>query len=151
MEILRRNTDYALRLMVSLARHDEGEAVSTRVLAEKEDVSYQLACKLMQQLHAAELVESCMGPKGGFRLGRGAADMTVLDVINAIQGPLKMNQCLLSDHACGRQHVCPVRVKMGELQKQMDEYLGSVTLEELARSRGTENTSGAKVAAGRRK
>jgi len=140
MEILRRNTDYALRLMVNLAWRDPEEAVSTRVLAGEEDVSYQLACKLMQQLHAAKLVESYMGPKGGFRLCRRAAELTVLDVIEAIQGPLLLNRCLLSDHACTRQDSCPVRVKMGELQSRMDEYLGGITLAELAQSRGKEET-----------
>jgi Rrf2 family protein len=70
MDILRRNTDYGLRLMVSLAQHYDGDTISTRVLAAEQEVSYQLACKLMQQLHEAKLVESLMGPKGGFRLSR---------------------------------------------------------------------------------
>ena len=77
MDILRRNTDYALRLMVSLAREYGKGALATRTLAEDEDVSYQLACKLMQRLHAAKLVESCMGPKGGFRLSRKPADISI--------------------------------------------------------------------------
>ncbi|HOV77756.1 MAG TPA: Rrf2 family transcriptional regulator, partial [Sedimentisphaerales bacterium] len=68
MDILRRNTDYALRLMVSLARHGRDASISTRSLAQEQDVPYQLACKLMQQLHAGKLVESYMGARGGFRL-----------------------------------------------------------------------------------
>jgi Rrf2 family protein len=137
MDILRRNTDYALRLAVSLARHYGADPLSTRVLAENEDVSYQLACKLMQKLHAAGLVESNMGPKGGFRLRRGPEEVSIREVIEAIQGPLRLNRCLLSDGLCSRQDSCPVREKMSHLQEQMDGYLKSVTLGELVRTRKT--------------
>jgi len=136
MDILRRNTDYALRLMVGLMRHRDSGSVSTRLLAQEQGVSYELACKLMQQLHGAKLVESCMGPKGGFRLGREPGGITLLEIIEVIQGPLRLNRCLLSAAACPRQDECPVRKKMGELQGHMDEYLGGVNLEELAGSRG---------------
>ena len=135
MDILRRNTDYALRLAVNLAKHHGEASLSTRVLAEAEDVSYQLACKLMQKLHGAGLVESDMGPKGGFRLSRAPEEVPILEVIEAIQGPLRLNRCLLGDGVCERQDTCPVREKMGELQEQMDGYLTKVTLGELAKSR----------------
>jgi Rrf2 family protein len=135
MDILRRNTDYALRLAVNLAHRYGDGAVSTRVLSEEEGVSYQLACKLMQKLHGAGLVESDMGPKGGFRLGRAPQDVAILEVIETIQGPLRLNRCLLGEGACDRQDGCPIRARMGELQEQMDQYLGAVTLEALAQNR----------------
>jgi len=135
MDILRRNTDYALRLAVNLAgRYGDG-SVSTRALSDEEDVSYQLACKLMQKLHKEGLVESDMGPKGGFRLARRPEDVPILDVIAAIQGPLRLNRCLLGDGFCERQETCPIRARIGRLQEQMDEYLGAVTLAELAENR----------------
>ena len=135
MDILRRNTDYALRLAVNLAGHSDEEALSTRVLAEREDVSYQLACKLMQKLHAAGLVESDMGPKGGFRLSRAPDEIPLTEVIEAIQGPLRLNRCVLGQGACPRYETCSVRAKIGELQEQMDGYLRSVTLGELVQNR----------------
>jgi len=135
MDILRRNTDYALRLAVNLAgRYGDG-SVSTRALSDEEDVSYHLACKLMQRLHKEGLVESDMGPKGGFRLARPPQEVPILAVIEAIQGPLRLNRCLLGDGACQRQDGCPIRARIGRLQEQMDQYLGAVTLGELAQSR----------------
>jgi len=151
MDILRRNTDYALRLMVCLAREYGDGATATRAAAQAEDVSYQLACKLMQRLHAAKLVESCMGPKGGFRLSRPPERIAIREVIEAIQGPLRLNRCLLSDAACPRQGSCPIRTKIGELQDRMDEYLSSVTLDELARNRGGEVERGVKKLAGQKR
>jgi len=135
MDILRRNTGYALRLAVNLAgRYGDG-SVSTRALSDEEDVSYQLACKLMQRLHKEGLVESDMGPKGGFRLARPPQEVPILAIIEAIQGPLRLNRCLLGDGACQRQDGCPIRARIGRLQEQMDQYLGAVTLGELAQSR----------------
>jgi Rrf2 family iron-sulfur cluster assembly transcriptional regulator len=150
MDILRRNTDYALRLMIDLAGQGDHGAVSTRVLAEEQEVSYQLACKLMQQLHDAKLVESSMGPKGGFRLSRPAGRISLREVIEVIQGPLRINRCLLSDSACPRQKKCPVRKKIGELQGRMDEYLGSVTLAELGAGRRAAGKTNVRGATGRK-
>jgi Rrf2 family protein len=125
-----------------LAQRPTGaDSVSTRLLAKEQDVSYQLACKLMQQLHEARLVASCMGPKGGFRLSRRPADISLLEIIEVAQGPLCLNRCLAQAGACPRAKVCPVRGKIGELQGRMGEYLAGVTLEELAaerRATGTE-------------
>ncbi len=135
MDILRRNTDYALRLVVNLAHRYGDGAVSTRVLSDEEGVSYQLACKLMQKLHNAGLVESDMGPKGGFRLGRSPQEVALREVIETIQGPLRLNRCLLGTGVCERQETCPIRARMEELQEQMDQYLGGVTLSELAENR----------------
>ena len=151
MDILRRNTDYALRLMVSLATHGQEGSVSTRALAEEQDVPYQLACKLMQQLHAAALVESCMGAKGGFRLGRHPAEISLLDVVEVIQGRLSLNRCMLGGACCPRKESCPVRAGLGELQSHMDEYLGGVTLDDLIRTKAAEGGSKVKPSAGSKK
>jgi Rrf2 family protein len=131
MDILRRNTDYALRLMIGLARSYEKGAVSTRTLADEQEVSYQLACKLMQRLHDAGLVDSCMGPRGGFQLSRAPGQINLLEVVEVIQGPVRLNRCLMSDCACPRGDGCPVRAKITELQGRMEEYLHGVTLDDL--------------------
>ncbi len=131
MDILRRNTDYALRLLIGLAENYEKRPVSTRTLAQEQEVSYQLACKLMQRLHDARIVDSSMGPQGGFRLSRAPEQISLLEVVEVIQGPVRLNRCLMSDCACPRGGGCPVRVKITELQGYMEEYLRSVTVGDL--------------------
>jgi Rrf2 family iron-sulfur cluster assembly transcriptional regulator len=139
MDVLRRNTDYALRLMINLARKTQDDSVSARTLSNEEQVSYQLACKLMQRLHRAYLVGSSMGPNGGFRLSRALSEITLLEIIEAIQGPISLNRCVAKEKACPRSQHCSVRDGLHHLQGRIDEYLGSVTLADLAangRSRG---------------
>jgi len=134
MNILRQNTDYALRAMVNLARNYDNEAVSARVLAEQEDVSYQFACKILQQLHNAKLVESRMGPKGGFALSRPPEEIELLKVIEAIQGPIKVNKCLLGTNSCPRRPQCAVSGRLVELQEYIEGYLRGITLAEFLKS-----------------
>ncbi len=135
MDVLRRNTDYAMRAMVNLAGHYGEEPVSTRDIAQAEDISYELACKLMQKLHNAGLVKSSMGPNGGFGLSRKPAKINMLEIIWAIQGPLSLNRCLLGPDVCQHQKGCPITVKLTKLQKYIGKYLRGITLDELLRSR----------------
>ncbi len=135
MDVVRRNTDYAVRLMVHLAKEYGQGPVSTRVAAKDEGVSYPLACKLMQKLHGSKLIDSCMGPKGGFSLGRAPGEITLLEVVEAIQGPISINRCLLSSDACARQMDCSVRAKLVGVQDTILSSLSSITFDDLSRSR----------------
>ena len=117
--------------MIGLARSYEGEPRSTRTLAQEQEVSFQLASKLMQRLHDAKLVDSCMGPRGGFRLSRAPAQISLLEVVEVIQGPVRLNRCLIGDCACPREDRCTVRPKITELQGHMEQYLSSVSLADL--------------------
>jgi len=132
MDVVRRNTDYAVRLIVHLAKHYGNGPISTRAAAAEEHVPYQLACKLMQKLNNAKLVTSCMGPKGGFVLAAEPLKISLLDVVEAIQGPINMNRCLLSENTCPQRTTCTVRSKLASLQKNINSGLAGITLDELA-------------------
>lgn len=136
MEVVRRNTDYALRAMVNLVGHCENEPVSSTELSQQGQIPYQLTCKLMQKLHNAKLVKSCMGPKGGFKLSKEPSKISLLEVVEAIQGPVKLNRCLLGNGVCPQQKNCKVRGKLSELEDSINNYLGSVKLNGLVKSTG---------------
>ncbi|NIP28389.1 MAG: Rrf2 family transcriptional regulator [Phycisphaerae bacterium] len=144
MDVLRRNTDYALRAVVHLTSHYGNEPVSTRTIAFEEDISYQLACKLMQKLQKAGLVKSCMGPQGGFRLSREPAEISLIEVVEAIQGPIRLNRCLLGVDACTKQKECTLRARLVGLQESISGYLTDITLDELSSHRHTKRTKNVK-------
>jgi Rrf2 family protein len=127
MNVIRQNTDYALRVLVILARHYGNEPVSTRILARQGQIAYQFACKIMQHLHGAKLVKSSMGPKGGFFLAGPPSKINVLQVIQALQGPVSLNKCF-GIEGCRRRPNCPVSASLAGLQKQIEVSLRNITL-----------------------
>ena len=131
MDVLRRNTDYALRMMVSLAGNLDGKAMSARQLAADSSFSYQLACKLLQRLHKAKLVTSTMGPKGGFVLSKDPTAITLMDIIKPIQGGIRMNRCLIGGDGCEFETNCQIHTKLACLQLYIDGYFGGITLQEI--------------------
>jgi Rrf2 family iron-sulfur cluster assembly transcriptional regulator len=135
MDLVRRNTDYALRAMAYLAGHHGDGPVSAREVSQKGDIPYQLACKLLQKLNRTKLVESCMGPKGGFRISKALSKINLLEIIEAIQGKVQLSRCLLGEDICPHQKSCKVRTKLAKLEKTINNYLGSVTLEKVVRQK----------------
>ena len=131
MSLLRQNTDYALRVMVHLAHSDVNGCISARTLAKEQEISYQFACKILQQLHEAKLVDSTMGPKGGYQLSRPSTEITMRQVIEAVQGPVDLNRCMKGLSSCPRQPSCPVTEKLAILQGQIENYLEQITLNQL--------------------
>jgi len=131
MDVLRRNTDYALRAIVKVAGWRNAAPVSTKDLADSENIPYQLACKLMQRLHKAGLVESILGPEGGFVLKKPPVQISMLEVIHAIQGPVVLNRCLVGKNGCPLRKGCAVNPQLAGLQEFVDGFLRDVTLDKL--------------------
>jgi Rrf2 family protein len=132
MDIIRRNTDYALRAAVELAGRFGGEPVSTKEIADRQKIPYQLACKLMQRLHKAGIVKSEMGPSGGFMLRKNPSKITVRQLVETIQGPVRLNNCKLCRLSCR----CNISPELTRLQGKINEFLDGLTLKQLADANG---------------
>ncbi len=150
MNIVRQNTDYAFRALINLARRYGQDVISTKVLAEEEDISYQFACKILQKLQGAKLVRSTMGPKGGYYLSKPPARVSLLEVIEAVQGRVSLNKCLLTEDACNRKPNCGVSEKLAELQEYVESFLRDVTLDEFIENGGPERKAATKNLKGKR-
>jgi Rrf2 family protein len=121
--------------MVNLASRFNGEFISARQLASEGNFSYQLGCKILQKLHKDNLVKSGMGQKGGFALSRKPSRITLMEIITALQGGLRLNKCLLGGQGCEFEPECEIHTKLTCLQLYIDGYLGGITLQEILGSR----------------
>jgi Rrf2 family protein len=131
MDIIRRNTDYALRLVAALVENYGRPPVSARQLAKDCVVSYELACKLLQKLSSAKLVTSRMGANGGFELAKNPEKISLYQVVAAIQGDVCLNRCVGDVKRCPNGQKCKTRKKLVALQKYIGEYLKNIKLDEI--------------------
>ena len=131
MELIRRKTDYALRCLSILAEAPAGSLVSVHYLAETEKIPEDLLHKVMQSLGRAKLVRATRGRTGGFRLAKSPEKITVLQVLEVLQGPFAVSRCFLSSDRCIRQEVCRLREKLVVSQKELMDFFRSVTIADL--------------------
>jgi len=136
MDIIRRNTDYALRAAVELASRFGNGPVATKEISCRQDIPYQLACKLLQRLNKASIVKSIMGPEGGFMLSKNPSKITVRQVVEAVQGPVRLNRCLFDKKLCRLSRNCTISPELGRLQKNINAFLEGLTLRQLSVSDG---------------
>ncbi len=139
MPIIKRETDYALRALLKLAL--EGDFLPAGALAEAEDIPEDFLRKIMQTLHHAGIVESRQGPFGGYRLALAPAQVTLLDVLVAVQGRLDVNECFQAPGACQRAPRCPVHGQLALLQADFNARMQRVTLEQMLQDVHTEERS----------
>lgn len=129
---LSKKADYALLAVRHLAAHADRGAVSARELAETYDIPAELLAKVLQQLVRVHLLESHQGIRGGYGLGRPAADMSVADVIQAIDGPLTVTACSEVDHSCDQFAKCNIRDPLWRIKDRIVSALAATSVAELA-------------------
>ena len=130
---LTRAADYAVRVMIHLAGMPPGAHPSHGELAEAVECPRQFLSKVLQRLTRAGLIVSHRGKSGGFELpGRGRR-ASMLDVVEAIEGPLSLNLCLDPAQLCGRQDWCPAHLVWAQGQAALTHVLKSAIIDDLAR------------------
>ena len=123
---------YGCSALVHLAAfHDEGP-VALEALAEDASIPEKYLSKIIQDLRRSGLIRSTRGPHGGYMLSGRPADVTVLDIWEALEGPLCPVDCLEDPEACGLMDECVTRDVWSRVRDAVSEVLKSVTLEELA-------------------
>lgn len=132
MNFLKQNSDYALRMIVNLAQaYQRDEVVSAHRLAEEEDVSRQFTAKILQKLAKAGLVESQMGPSGGYKLKMRPEEISMAQVIVAMQGPVCLNKCSPGIASCPRQPRCPISKVVHELENDIIRKLSNISIKDI--------------------
>ncbi|MFW5787314.1 MAG: RrF2 family transcriptional regulator [Halanaerobiales bacterium] len=123
---------YGLRAMVELAKHKGSGAIPLRKIAEKQQISEQYLEQLFSNLRQADLVKSVRGAKGGYLLNNSPENITVKDIISALEGPIAPVDCVKDEgEVCELINECVTHDLWEELQDCIKDMLNSVTLEDL--------------------
>lgn len=128
---LTRGGEYAVRAMTYLARFPEGHVAALHEIGREQDIPESFLAKILQSLVHAGLAVSRRGAHGGFALARPAADITLRDVVEAVDGPIALNHCVVWPEDCPRNHECEVHKTWVHAQDQLMSVLDTVTLQSL--------------------
>jgi len=142
---LTKAADYAIRVMIHLAGLPPGTRVHRASLAGATDVPESFMSKVLQALVRARLIASRRGVDGGFELISSPKKVSLLNVVEAIEGPIQLNFCLMPGENCDRHTSCPAHVVWAEAQAAMTGVLKRSTLAELAKNQITEASEGSDV------
>lgn len=126
--------DYAIRAMIHLACIPEDGVAMASDIARIHGIPASFAAKILRSLVRAGLLRSTRGVKGGFALARPATEITLLDVVEAIEGPLGIVDCTSEPCACGLADECPAHPVWANVQAKIAELLRAATLEDLVSS-----------------
>ena len=126
--------DYAVVMLTAAARRGDARCNAATIAAET-GVPLPTAQKLVSRLAAAGLIESARGTGGGFRLARGAAAISLADIVEAVEGPIQLTTCVDDlRHDCALDHHCSVKPHWGVVNEAVRGALAGVSLERLAGS-----------------
>lgn len=126
-----KRADYGLMAIHYIAVHDEVGTVSAKRIAEEFAIPPELLAKILQRLAKRRLITSQNGPKGGYVLARLPSEISVGQVVRALEGPINIVSCF--DHAgCPQEERCNLRRPVQKIQAAISQMLDSMSLAELA-------------------
>lgn len=151
MDITRR-CDYACRMLRAVCRCD-GDRISVADIAEQEDIPYSFARSIQHDLVKAGFLRTARGARGGVSMARDLADITVLQVLEAVEGSIGLSPCSEDPLYCPRSGECAYHRVWCGADRMLIDYFGSITLRDLFpdaldRPRAADDASGSSSAAG---
>jgi Rrf2 family transcriptional regulator, iron-sulfur cluster assembly transcription factor len=132
MQIAKSN-EYALKGLIFLASQPPEKLALVSEISKAQRIPETYLAKIFQRLSKAGLLRSTRGLNGGFSLGRPAGEITMRDVIEALEGPIALNRCLIQKGECEEEGRCVLYGVLGEAQERFLEVLDGTTMEDLAR------------------
>jgi len=131
-----RQTDYAARIVLHLACLDAEAQVSVGEIAQQRLLPEPFVRRLVGRLVGAGILQSARGFKGGIRLARPASDISMLDLVVAMEGSVALNACVDHSDACPFAAACPVHSAWTDVTRSLQEQLATIRFDQLAK--GTE-------------
>lgn len=129
-----RETDYAVRCVIHLAETDK-EVVMVREIALESEIPKSFLAKILQKLSKGGIVQSLRGVKGGYQLAKQPSEISLLDVLEAMDGPCSMNICAIDKERCNLSATCSAHPLWVEVRKDVEARLRKWNFATLSDSR----------------
>jgi Rrf2 family protein len=135
---LSKKVDYGLMSLMHLAQRTERSSWSAREISEHYDIPLELLAKILQKLVQKGLLVSHAGTHGGYSLSRPAGKISAAEVIEAIEGPLSLTNCVSDDGVCGQFEKCNVKSPLQRLNEIVAQTFRDLTIEEMSRQQSVD-------------
>lgn len=123
---------YGLQAMLYITMHSSNDKnVELKIIAEKQDIPRHFLSKILQQLVKRNLLLSMKGPTGGFRLAKSPEDITLIEIIEAIDGLEVFNKCGIGFKQCNDKNPCPIHDDYKKVRAQIENLFNSKNLQNL--------------------
>ncbi|AGL02455.1 RrF2 family transcriptional regulator [Desulfoscipio gibsoniae] len=122
---LNQATDYAFRAVLYLSSLPKGQVIEARVIAENEKIPIRFMLKILRLLTQAGIVESYRGVGGGYALAKVPGEITLKDVVEAVEGPVRINRCLIAPEECNKRNTakCSIHKALYSIQQTINREL----------------------------
>jgi Rrf2 family protein len=128
MMLISKRADYGVRAMLDVASQPQGDRLIIADIAARQGIPPVFLAKIVPQLVRAGLLKTMRGVKGHVKLGRAAEEIDLLQIIEAVEGPVALNRCTLCPGECERASTCPVYPVWIKAQEDLNSALKSVRL-----------------------
>lgn len=130
MEFIRRKTDYAMRSLIYMARFPIGKKLSIKIIAKKQRLPVTFLRKIFQKLSQRKIVNSSPGPAGGFYLLKKPQQITLKEILEVVQGPISLSDCLSNSNICKHSRTCKMKFGLSNIQYKLISLLDKYTLKD---------------------
>lgn len=114
-----RQADYAIRAVLYISKLNDNQRAATSQIAKEQRIPPSFLAKIISQLSIAGLLQTSRGARGGVTLAKSPEEVSLLDVVEAIDGPIALNECVHDDGACSFGEDCPLRPIWCEAQEDL--------------------------------
>jgi len=131
--LVTRKTDYGLRILLELSKLPFGTSIPAKELASRQGIPSPFLSKIVADLASRHILETKRGVKGGIRLSIPPESISILDVVEAIDGGISICYCSARPVDCPRQSYCPIRKNFKLVEEKLKEELRHITIANLAK------------------
>ena len=126
-----RQAEYAVRTVYYLAKQEPSASIPTARIAKEQDIPSPFLAKIVLQLSAAGILRTSRGARGGVRLAKAPSEISLLSIVEAVDGPIEINDCVLNETCCQRTESCPVRHAWTEARGALVRHLAHTNFAQL--------------------